>query len=153
MSNKFDNKVDLEALKKDIEDLKNNEGGEFREVVLGVYEIKIDTLELGETKAGDKPMVKARFKILTGDFKNSLIFMNQVITVPFQIKIVKEFLTSLNSGLEIKFESYSQFEELIDNVFQTIDGNFEYGLDYSENKGFKTFKILDVFGAETELPY
>ena len=147
MANKFDNKVDLEGLKKDIEDLKNNEG-EFKEINLGVYEIKVDSLQLGETKAGDKPMVKARFKIINGEFKNSLIFMNQVITLPFQIKIVKDFLTTLNSGLEIKFESYSQFETLIDDVLQAIDGNFEYGLEYAENKGFKTFKILDVFGVE-----
>lgn len=148
MANKFDSKVDLEGLLKDIEDLQNNEGGEFKEVELGIYEVKVDLLELGETKAGDKPMVKVRFKILNGEFKNSLIFMNQVITLPFQIKIVKDFLTSLNSGLEIKFESYSQFEELIDNVFQAIDGVFEYGLEYGENKGFKTFKILDVFEVE-----
>jgi hypothetical protein len=145
MSNKFDKQVDLKGLLQDIKEVEENGGGDFKEVDLGNYKVSIETLELGETKAGDKPMVKAKFKVLQGDFKSSIIFMNQVVTLPFQIKIIKDFLTSLNSSLEIKFESYSQFEKLINNVFETINGNFEYGLEYGENKGFKTFKIIDVF--------
>lgn len=138
---KFDKQVDLEGLKKDIEDSANND---FKEVPHGNYEVAIAKLELNESKKGD-PMVKAWFKIVSGEYKGSLIFMNQVITRGFQIHIVDELLRSLDSGVEVSFESYSQYAELLMDIFEAIDGNFEYGLKYGENKGFDTFEITDVF--------
>ena len=50
---KFDKQVDLEGLKKDIEDSANND---FKEVPHGTYEVAITKLELKESKKGD-PMV------------------------------------------------------------------------------------------------
>lgn len=138
---KFDKQVDLEGLKKDIEDSANND---FKEVPHGNYEVAIAKLELNESKKGD-PMVKAWFKIVSGEYKGSLIFMNQVITRGFQIHIVDELLRSFDSGVEVSFESYSQYAELLMDIFEAIDGNFEYGLKYGENKGFDTFEITDVF--------
>lgn len=140
---KFDKQVDIEGLKKDIKDAEQNTG-DFKDVPLGAYEVKITKLELAESKKGD-PMVKVWFKILNGDFKGSIIFMNQVITQGFQIHIVDEFLRSLESGIDIGFESYSQYAELLMDVLEAIDGNFEYGLNYGERKGFKTFEITEVF--------
>lgn len=141
---KFDKKVDLEGLKKDIEDSSSND---FKEVPLGTYEVAITKLELGESSKGD-PMVKVWFKILEGEYKGSLIFMNQVVTKGFQIHIVDEFLRSLDTDIEIAFESYSQYAELLADVYEAIEGNFEYALEYGENKGFNTFKITDVFEVE-----
>lgn len=141
---KFDKMVDLEGLKKDIED---STSGDFKEVPHGTYEVAITKLELGESKKGD-PMVKVWFKIIAGEYKGSLLFMNQVVTRGFQIHIVDEFLRSLETDIEISFESYSQYNELLMDVFEAIDGNFEYGLQYGENKGFDTFKITDVFEVE-----
>lgn len=138
---KFDKQVDLEGLKKDIENSANND---FKEVPHGNYEVAIAKLELNESKKGD-PMVKAWFKIVSGEYKGSLIFMNQVITRGFQIHIVDELLRSLDSGVEVSFESYSQYAELLMDIFEAIDSNFEYGLKYGENKGFDTFEITDVF--------
>ena len=141
---KFDKKVDLEGLKKDIEESSSND---FKEVPLGTYEVAITKLELGESSKGD-PMVKVWFKILEGEYKGSLIFMNQVVTKGFQIHIVDEFLRSLDTDIEIAFESYSQYAELLADVYEAIEGNFEYALEYGENKGFNTFKITDVFEVE-----
>ena len=141
---KFDKKVDLEGLKKDIEDSSNND---FKEVPLGNYEVAITKLELGESSKGD-PMVKVWFKILEGEYKGSLIFMNQVVTKGFQIHIVDEFLRSLDTDIDIAFESYSQYADLLADVYEAIEGNFEYGLKYGENKGFSTFEITDVFEVE-----
>ena len=139
---KFDKKMDLEGLKKDIEDSASND---FKEVPLGSYEVAITKLELSESKKGD-PMVKIWFKIVSeGDYKGSLIFMNQVITKGFQIHIVDEFLRSLETNIDIHFDSFSQYAELLLDVFEAIDGKFEYGLKYGENKGFNTFEITDVF--------
>lgn len=141
---KFDKKVDLEGLKKDIEESSSND---FKEVPLGTYEVAITKLELGESSKGD-PMVKVWFKILEGEYKGSLIFMNQVVNKGFQIHIVDEFLRSLDTDIEIAFESYSQYAELLADVYEAIEGNFEYALEYGENKGFNTFKITDVFEVE-----
>lgn len=138
---KFDKKVDLEGLKKDIEDSANND---FKEVPHGNYEVAINKLELSESKKGD-PMVKMWFKIVSGEYKGSLIFMNQVITRGFQIHIVDELLRSLETDIEIAFESYSQYSDLLAEIFDAVDGNYEYGLKYGENKGFDTFEITDVF--------
>lgn len=138
---KFDQKVDLEGLKKDIEDSANSD---YKEVPHGNYEVSVNKLELGESKKGD-PMVKVWFKIVSGEYKGSLIFMNQVITQGFQIHIVDELLRSFETDINVHFESYSQYAELLADVYETIDGNLEYGLKYGEKKGFNTFKITDVF--------
>lgn len=141
---KFDKKVDLEGLKQDIVDAEENGGGSFKEVPLGTYEVAITKLELGESSKSD-PMVKVWFKILDGEYKNSLIFMNQVITQGFQIHIMDEFLRSLETDIDIVFESYSQYAQLLMDIYEEIDGNYEYGLKYGEKKGFNTFEITDVF--------
>ena len=141
---KFDKKVDLEGLKQDIVDAEENGGGSFKEVPLGTYEVAITKLELSESSKGD-PMVKVWFKILDGEYKNSLIFMNQVITQGFQIHIMDEFLRSLETDIDIVFESYSQYAQLLMDIYEEIDGNYEYGLKYGEKKGFNTFEITDVF--------
>lgn len=138
---KFDKQVDLEGLKQDIEESANND---FKEVPLGTYEVAIKKLELSESKKGD-PMVKVWFKIISGEYKGSLIFMNQVITRGFQIHIVDELLKSLETDVDIHFESYSQYAELLADVYEAVDGNFEYALKYGENKGFNTFEITEVF--------
>ena len=143
---KFDKQVDLEGLKNDIKEAENN-GGDYREVPHGNYEVKIQKLELGESKKGD-PMFICWMKILSGDYKNSLIFMNQVVTQGFQIHIVDDFLRSLDSGVDIGFESYGQYADMVMDVAEAIDGNLEYAVEYGENKGFNTFKITDVFEVE-----
>lgn len=138
---KFDKQIDLEGLKQDIADSVNND---YKEVPHGTYEVAITKLELSESKKGD-PMVKAWFKILEGEFKNSILFMNQVVTRGFQIHIVDNFLRSLGTDIAVCFESYSQYANLIADVYEAVNGNFEYALEYGENKGFNTFEIKEVF--------
>ncbi len=144
---KFDKKVDLEGLKQDITEAEENGGGEFKEVPHGNYEVAITKLELDESKKGD-PMVKVWFKILEGEYKGSLIFMNQVITRGFQIHIVDEFLRSLETDIEVGFVSYADYAQLLMDIYEAVNGNYEYGLKYGENKGFNTFEITDVFEVE-----
>lgn len=145
---KFDKAVDLDGLKEDIKEAAENGGGNREEVPKGEYEVKIDKMELTTSKKGD-PMFTCWFKILAGDFKNSLIFMNQVINQGFQIHIVKEFLRSLDTEYEVDFESYTQFEQLVLDIHEAVDGQLEFVLDYGEtNKGFPTFTITEVFEVE-----
>lgn len=145
---KFDKAIDTEGLKKDVaEAAENGGGGTRKEVPHGKYEVKIEKLELKESKKHD-PMVSCWMRILNGEFEKSMIFMNQVVTQGFQIHIVNEFLRSLDSGVDIEFESYSQYAQLLMDVAEAIDGQLEYALEYGENKGFNTFAITEVFDAE-----
>lgn len=145
---KFDKQVDLEGLKQDIMDAEENGGGDFKEVPHGKYEVAITKLELTESKKGD-PMVSVWFKVTNGEYKGSLIFMNQVITQGFQIHIADEFLRSLETTVDVQFESYSQYAEMLADIFEEIEDKVEFVLDYDENKkGFNTFEIIDSFEVE-----
>lgn len=145
---KFDKQVDLEGLKQDIIDAEENGGGDFKEVPHGKYEVAITKLELTESKKGD-PMVSIWFKVTNGEYKGSLIFMNQVITQGFQIHIADEFLRSLETTVDVQFESYSQYAEMLADIFEEIEDKVEFVLDYGENKkGFNTFEIIDSFEVE-----
>ena len=146
---RFDDELDLEELAQAIDASEKGAGsnGDFKEVPLGNYEAKIDKLELSVSKSG-KPMLTCWFKILAGEFKNSRLFMNQVIEQGFQIHIANDFLRSLDSGLEIKFKTFKQYEQMVMDVAEAIDG-LEYAVKYGEtSKGFKTFEITDVFETE-----
>lgn len=103
------------------------------------------------SKKGD-PMLSCWMKIIDGEYKGSLIFMNQVVTQGFQIHIANEFLRSLISEVEdadkpdVIFKTYNQYNGMVMDVMELIDGNFEYLLDYGENsKGFNTFEIKEVY--------
>ena len=79
---KFDKEID-EDFQKDIE---NAENQEFVEVPHGEYEVKVQQMELKISKSGN-PMLSIWFKIVAGDYNNNLIFLNQVLNIPFQISI------------------------------------------------------------------
>ena len=148
---KFDKMVDIDGLKKDIADAEANGGGiDFKDVPHGDYEVSIDKLELTETKKTGKPMVSCWMKIIgDNEFKGQRIFMNQVITQGFQIHIMNSFLRSLlpdDSGIDVEFTGYADYNDLLLDIAEYIDHKFEYGLEYGENnKGFDTFKITDIF--------
>lgn len=147
MSNKFNSMFDVNALKEDVAKAAEN-GGDYKEVPNGNYEVKITKLELTASKKGD-PMVSCWFKILAGEYENSIIFMNQVITQGFQIHIVNNLLRSFDTGIDIHFDDFDQYEQLLMDVHEDIDSKkLEYGLELGENKGFKTFKITEVFETE-----
>lgn len=141
---KFDKAIDVEGLKADVASAQDNSsGGNYREVPKGEYEVSITKLELTASKKGD-PMVTIWFRIVSGDYENSLIFMNQVITQGFQIHIVNELLREMCEK-DVKFESYSQYGELLMDIHEEIEGNYEFALEYGERKGFNTFKINERF--------
>lgn len=147
---KWDKEIDTENLQKDVAEAAENGGqATFKEVPEGEYEVEVNQMELKSSKNGD-PMVSIWFKIINGEYKNSILFMNQVVTQGFQIHIVNELLRSLVGEMEkpidIDFKNYKQCSELLMDVFEEITGNFEYALSYKENsKGFKTFKVEEVF--------
>ena len=89
------------------------------------------------------------FRILSGDFQNSMIFYNQVINKGFGLHKANEFLRSLDSGIEVEFKSFRQYGELLMDIREAIDGKLEYNLAYTEGKkGFSNYEIEEVFETE-----
>ena len=74
-------------------------------------------------------------------------FMNQVITQGFQIHICNTFLRSLDTGLDVVFDDFEQYANLVMDVHEKIDEQqLEFALKYGKtDKGFSTFEITEVF--------
>lgn len=139
---KFNDQFDIEGLKSD--EAKSGKSGDFVEVPKGDYEVGITKLELTESKKG-LPMLKCWFKIVAGDFQGQLIFMNQNVTSGYGLHVVNEFLASLESGINIEFNDFVQYADMIESVFHAIEGS-EYQLAYGENaKGYSTYTIVKKF--------
>ena len=146
----FDKAIDTEGLAKDTEEAAENGGR--REVSHDTYEISIQKLELVKSKSKGDPMVTCWMKILEGEYKGNLIFMNQVITQGFQVHIVNEFLRSLCAEMEnppeIRFKTFAQYGGLLMDIAEAIDNNFEYSVRYYENKSYNAFEIVAVYPLE-----
>ena len=146
---KFNSMIDVEGLKKDVEEAANN-SGDFVEVPHGDYEVKVVKIELGETGEKSKnpgmPMAKVWFEILAGEYKGQKIFMNQMLTSGFGIHKMNEFLDSLETGICAQFEDFTQYADLFKQIFDAVDGKAEYALAYGENnKGYATYNITQRF--------
>ena len=144
---KFDKKIDTKVLKEGIKQARENGRGDYEEVPQGTYEVAVEKIELRESKKGD-PMVSIWFNIIAGHFKNSKIFYNQVINQGFQIHLCNELLKSLDTGVNVEFDSYAQYNEVLMDVAEGTK-TLEYALEYGENKkGYPTYKITEVFEAQ-----
>lgn len=146
---KFDKSVDTEGLAHDVKEAAENGSGNYKEVPHGLYEVSVEKMELTESKKGD-PMVTIWFKIVSeGEYKGSLIFFNQVITQGFQIHIVNELLRAMDTDISIEFVTYSQYGNMLMDVFEEINGNLEFALKYSKGKkDFSTYEITEVYEVE-----
>ena len=148
---KFNSMVDVEGLKRDAEAAANS-SGDFVEVPHGDYEVKVVKIELGETgeksKTPGMPMAKVWFEVVAGEFKGQKIFMNQMLTSGFGIHKMNEFLDSLESGIAVEFENFSQYADLFKQIFNVVDGDAEYQLAYTENPKnpkFSNYNIVQKF--------
>lgn len=152
---KWDNEVDTEGLAKDVAEAAENGGtGNYKEVPHGEYEVAVQQMELKASSKGD-PMVSIWFKIVSeGEYKGSIIFYNQVITQGFQIHKVNEILRMMvsemgNDAPNVEFKTFKQYSNLIMDIFEAIDDNFEYALKYSKGKkDFSNYEITEVYTLE-----
>lgn len=155
MFDKWDKAIDTEGLAKDVAEAAENGGqGNYKEVPHGDYEVAIQQMELKASKKGD-PMVSIWFKVVSGDYKGSIIFYNQVITQGFQIHNCNEMLRKIASEMKekpvIEFRTYKQYGELLMDIFEAVEDNYEYGLHYTankKNKQFSDFKVTEVYVLE-----
>ncbi|AQR98134.1 DUF669 domain-containing protein [Clostridium saccharoperbutylacetonicum] len=146
---KFKNGIDKNAINEAITEAKENGGG-FKEVPEGTYEVAVEKMEIKETKKGDD-MISIWFNILDGEFKGSKLFKNQVIKENWQLGQAFDFIFSLDTGIQPteKITSSEDFQEYLDEVLDEInDKGFEYEVKYTINKkGFTDITITETFQA------
>ena len=140
---KWNNQVDTKELASKVKEASGNKT-EREDVPYGEYVVRIEKMELKESKKGD-PMFSAWFKVREGEHKDRFIFMNQIVLQAFQIHIVNEFLRSLDTDVDIDFENYTQWNNTILDVHEATD-RCEFALHYYQTKnGFDAFQIDEVY--------
>ena len=147
----FGGESGLAGLREDVNKA-NSGGGDFVEVPHGDYEVKVVKIDMGETGPNSKtpgmPMAKVWFEVIAGEYKGQKIFMNQMLTSGFGIHKMNEFLISLESGVAVVFENFTQYADLFKQVFNAIDGTGEYQLAYTvnpKNEKFSEYNIIQKF--------
>lgn len=143
---KFDKKVNKDKLKKQIAEAKENGGGE--DTPAGFYYGIFEKFEIGATKDG-RPMFSCQFRIHgsyedgedmgkpTKKYAKKCVFMNRVIygtkNDGNMINSLIGWLEKLECDFPIVFESYEQFNDLILDIAEDIDG-IEFDIEYDDSK-------------------
>jgi hypothetical protein len=63
--------------------------------------------------------------------------------------MLRMMTSEMNDAPDITFKTYKQYAELLMDVFEGIDDNFEYALKYSKGKkDFSKYEIEEVYVLE-----
>ena len=163
---KFDSMINEAELVKQLEEAKNNAPqGESLETPAGNYVTKIEKMELGATKDG-RPMFKVMLRVIEAGenaseevteylshFKNKkpCLFMNRVIygtkNDANMIQSVIGWLEKLEPSMAVEFKNYSQFSELVLDIFEELADAVELAVKY-DAEAFNSISIEEVFDAE-----
>ena len=103
---KFNQEFPAEQVKKQMKDAETNSGPDLPD---GEYKFKLDKMELTQSQK-QQIMIKAQFRIKAGNHQNKCIFVNKVMTGTkndgFMMLKAKEFLESLDSGIDVEFNDW-----------------------------------------------
>lgn len=143
----FNKKFPADQMKKQIKEAEEN-GGDFDKLPDGEYIVKLEKMELGQSQKGAL-MIKAQFRIQTGEHKKQCIFVNRVLTGTkndgFMMMKANEFLESLDSGIEVAFEDWEQYNDLILDIAEAIqEDNLEYVVVLDTDGKYQNFDVIDV---------
>ena len=144
----FDLKIDNNLLN-DIQNASSN-NGDFEELPLGRYEVKINSMQLTQSKNGD-PMTKTIFEVVQGQYKGRYMFKNSVIykgdrNDAWRLKQELNFINSLQPNDQVNFYSFSDFEKQISDAFANINSRkLEYLVEIKEKNNFRTYSVIEVY--------
>lgn len=139
------------------DDVKNAK--EYEDVPNGNYIVSVDKMEVKTTKAGDKLMFAVQMSIKENsdgsksNQKGRKIFFNRVISGNRvseswndgkAIKSVITWLDKLETDLIPEFVNYSDFAELVLDIFQEIQGKVELDVTYKASD-FNPVSINEVY--------
>ena len=148
---KWNQNMDVEGMRKDLSEIKDNQQ-EYKEVPHDVYEVSVNKLFLDESKNSGLPMLKVWFKIVEGEYKGQLIFMNQMLISKdgglFGLHTANNFLRSMKTDCPVAWVDWVQYDELLDNIKDELkDRKMTFQLNYGKAKkgDWHTYTIEDVF--------
>jgi hypothetical protein len=142
---KFNEAFPADKMKEDMKEAKENSGSNLPD---GEYTCKLEKMELGESSKGAL-MIKAQFRITKGDHKKQCIFKNCVLTGTkndgFMLLKANEFLESLDSGEDVTFEDWEQYNDLILDIAEAIqDEGLTYVIELDTDGKYQNMNIVDI---------
>ena len=141
---KFNAEIDTKEISSEIKGIKENGGigSGYKDLEKGSYNVKVDKLVVGEcgpnASCPGAPLLKVDMKVVEGEGKGRHIFMNKPLyaanpsdkwNTSKAIAQMVTWLNSLDSGLEVLFKSYDQFEELVMDIAEEVS-SLNYDVDY-----------------------
>ena len=147
---KFDSMINEAELNKQLEEAKKNAPKNDKQVTAGNYIVKIEKMEVGATGDG-RPMFKVQCRILEGEFKKWCVFMNRVLygtkNDVNMINSVIGWLQKLEPSMTVEFKNYSQFADLVLDIFEEVADAIELEIAYNP-EAFNSISVEEVFDAE-----
>jgi hypothetical protein len=142
---KFNEQFPADKMKEELKEAKENSGSNLPD---GEYTCKLEKMELGESSKGAL-MIKAQFRITKGEHKKQCIFKNCVLTGTkndgFMLHKANEFLESLDSGIDVSFEDWEQYNDLIMDIADAVqEDNLTYIVQLTKNGQYQDFEIVDI---------
>lgn len=142
---KFNELFPADKMKEELKEAKENGGATLPD---GEYTCKLEKMELGESSKGAL-MIKAMFRIVKGDHKKQCIFKNCVLTGTkndgFMLHKANEFLESLDSGIDVTFEDWEQYNDLILDIAEAIqDDGLQYVIKLTTDGKYQNMEIIDI---------
>ena len=143
---KFQEQFPAAEMTKAVEQAKENGG--YEKIPDGEYRCKVEKMELKESKKG-MPMCSIMFRILAGDLKKQCIFYNRVLAGTkndgFMMKSNNDFLESLDSGVDVKFDDWEQYDDMILDIAEAIDADkLEYMVEVTTDGKYQILEIVDI---------
>lgn len=142
---KFNKEFPADEMKKQMKEAAENSNSNLPD---GEYTVKLDKMELGESSK-HALMIKAQFRITEGEHKKQCIFKNQVLTGTkndgFMMVKAKEFLESLDSGIDVEFEDWEQFNDLILDIAEAVqEDDLRFVIVLDTDGKYQNAEIADV---------
>lgn len=159
---KFDKEINSNDMEKQINEAKENGAGQSLDTPKGRYVATIEKMELAATKDG-RPMFKVQLRVVDAGedasaevteylshFKNKkpCLFMNRVIygtkNDANMIASVIGWLEKLEPAEPVVFKNYSQFNDLILDIFEDVAEAVELEVTYDPD-AFNSVSIEEVY--------
>ena len=142
---KFNEQFPADKMKKELKEAKENGGSTLPD---GEYTCKLEKMELGESSK-QQLMIKAQFRIIKGEHKKQCIFKNAVLTGTkndgFMMVKANEFLESLDSGVDVTFEDWEQYNDLILDIAEAVqDDGLTYVVGLDTDGKYQNMEIIDI---------
>jgi len=134
---KFNEEINTKEINKEIDGIKDNGGlgNNNSELPAGEYTVKIEKMLIGEcgpnAKNAGAPLLKVDMKVVDGEGKGRHMFMNKILyaanptekwNTSIAIAQMVTWLKSLESGVDVVFKTYDQFEELVMDIAEECAG-------------------------------